>query len=177
MSKDETKTDAAWNALFDKYDIARQVSENGSFLILADQIKEYREPRLMAKFDHRKNLPEVFKSQGFGILPVSRGAYQIGPYGLFANLPDPNSSSPVYRAAMPSEVESIAPGSITSETVALNCAWDAGILQKFLGEESLYPTLSGRMGAAPFQFRISSNDGKQQSVIDVDGAQIEIDAA
>ena len=49
------------------------MAAEGRFLISADQIREYREPRLMAKFDHRVNLPQIFAENGLAILPVSRG--------------------------------------------------------------------------------------------------------
>ena len=178
MGRSESgKTESAWNALFDKYDIADRVGRDGSFSISAEQIKEFREPRLMAKFDHRKNLPSAFRESGLGILPVSRGDYLIGPFDLFAPLPDPNSDVVAERASLPHGVESVTPATITSEPVALNCAWDSGILHRFLGEDRLFPTLSGRMGANPFSFRIGSPGGGGESVVAVDGAQIEVDAA
>lgn len=48
--------DEAWEKLFSKYDILNQIDDAGQFVISATQIKEFREPRLMAKFDpqHRK---------------------------------------------------------------------------------------------------------------------------
>ena len=178
MSKCEVgKTEQAWNALFDKYSIADHVKQSGAFSISAEQIKKFREPRLMAKFDHRKNLPSVFKSHGFGILPISRGDYLIGPFELFAPLPEPGSGGIVQKASLPTEVASISPNAIFSEPVALNCAWNAGILQSFLGEERLFPTLSGRMGAKPFEFSIGSTRNAGTTKVSVDGAQIEVDAA
>lgn len=171
------KTESAWNALFEKYDIASRVVRDGSFSISAEQIKEFREPRLMAKFDHRKNLPGAFRKARLGILPVSRGDYLIGPFDLFAPLPDPKSEAAAEQASLPFGVESVTPTTISSEPVALNCAWDSGILHRFLGEERLFPTLSGRMGANPFSFRIGSPGGGAESVVSVDGAQIEVDAA
>lgn len=171
------KTETAWNALFGKYRIAEQVEKNGAFRISAERIREFREPRLMAKFDHRKNLPSVFKNNGLGILPVSRGDYLIGPFELFAPLPEPGAGGRVEKASLPSAVASISPDSIFSEPVALNCAWNAGILQGFLGEETLFPTLSGRMGARPFNFEIESTNKGRNPKIEVDGAQIEVDAA
>ena len=178
MGKSESgKTEAAWNALFNKYDIANRVERDGSFSISAEQIKEFREPRLMAKFDHRKNLPSAFRKTGLGILPVSRGDYLIGPFDLFAPFPDPDSGIVGEPASLPSGVESVTPATITSEPVALNCAWDSGILHRFLGEDQLFPTLSGRMGANPFSFRIGSPGGGNESVVSVNGAQIEVDAA
>lgn len=165
------KTERAWQTLFEKYDIAAKVRRNGQFRISAEQIKEFREPRLMAKFDHRKNLPTAFKREGLGILPVTRGEYVIGPFELFTKLPDPVLDIPPARASLPGWLQSVAPESIASEPVALNCAWASGVLQRFLGEERLVPTLSGRMGARPFSFKVGGND------VAVDGAQIEIDAA
>lgn len=164
------KTERAWQALFEKFDIAAQVRRDGQFRISAEQIKEFREPRLMAKFDHRKNLPEVFRREGLGILPVTRGEYVIGPFDLFAKLPDPFPEAPLARASLPGWLQSVSPESIASEPVALNCAWASGVLQRFLGEERLIPTLSGRMGACPFSFKVGGGE------VAVDGAQIEIDA-
>ena len=47
----------AWKALFDKYKIAEAVAQEGVFRIRADQIREFREPRLMAKWDSSDSLP------------------------------------------------------------------------------------------------------------------------
>lgn len=46
--------DAAWESLFDKYHILAEIERNGQFVISANQIKEFREPRLMTKFDHKQ---------------------------------------------------------------------------------------------------------------------------
>lgn len=67
--------DRAWEQLFDKYHILDEISNNGSFTISAEQIKEFREPRLMTKFDHKVNLPKVFADNGLAILPITRGDY------------------------------------------------------------------------------------------------------
>ena len=48
MSEAKSLNDVAWEALFDKYDILNRIDMNGSFRISAAQIREYREPRLMA---------------------------------------------------------------------------------------------------------------------------------
>ena len=166
------KTESAWEALFEKHDIAARVRQDGVFKISAEQIKEFREPRLMAKFDHKKNLPAIFRNNKLGILPVNRREYVIGPFDLFAQLPTPDI--PTVQAAFPAWIESISPNTIISETVALNCALASGVLNRFLGEGTLAPTLSGRMGTKPFSFRIGGQGGERQ--IAVDGAQIEMDA-
>ena len=171
------KMETAWNEIFAKYGIAERVAEDGSFAITASQIKEFREPRLMAKFDHRHDLPKVFSANGLGILPVTRGTYSIGPYDLFAKLKPPEEAVPTSLIPFPDAIESISADGITSETVALNCAFDAGVLARFLGEERLLPTVAGRAGARPFDFRIRSCDRKRVSTLSVNGAQIEVDGA
>lgn len=65
--------DTAWEKLFDKYQILDRVDRDGQFQISASQIKEFREPRLMTKFDHRVNLPAIFRKHNLAILPVTRG--------------------------------------------------------------------------------------------------------
>ena len=68
----KSQNDKAWEALFKKYDILQQIESDGKFIISASQIKEYREPRLMAKFDHNINLPQIFAKNNLAILPISR---------------------------------------------------------------------------------------------------------
>ncbi|HHX24783.1 MAG TPA: hypothetical protein GX723_12380 [Thermoanaerobacterales bacterium] len=55
-----TKNDEAWAHLFDKYKILDKISCEECFHITAGQINEFREARLMTKFDHRVNLPKIF---------------------------------------------------------------------------------------------------------------------
>ncbi|WP_287521897.1 type II restriction enzyme [Okeania sp. SIO2C2] len=72
-----TKNDVAWEKLFEKYQILEEVNKNGLFKIEASQINQERESRLMAKFDHVVNLPEIFKENCLSILPISRSQYII----------------------------------------------------------------------------------------------------
>lgn len=67
-----TKDNTAWLKLFDKYNILQSIDKEGVFEISASQIKEFREPRLMTKFDHRSNLPEIFNQYDLSILPITR---------------------------------------------------------------------------------------------------------
>lgn len=59
----ENKPDIAWENILRKYDIPAQVKENGLFEIKASQIKEFREPRLMAKWDSSEVLPAPLKER------------------------------------------------------------------------------------------------------------------
>jgi len=53
--------DDAWECLFAKYNILEKIDSKGQYTISADQIREFREPRLMTKFDHKVNLATVYK--------------------------------------------------------------------------------------------------------------------
>lgn len=75
-----------WEEIFEKYNILDKINENGMFKITADQIREFKEPRLMAKFDYSKQLPSIFKDNGLGILPIKNGEYVIGKFNLFEKL-------------------------------------------------------------------------------------------
>ena len=55
------KNDLAWALIFDKYDVCEKIQHTGEFEISASTINMFREARLMAKFDHYNNLPEIFK--------------------------------------------------------------------------------------------------------------------
>lgn len=72
MSKPETKNELAWQELFEKYDIINEIDKIGFYEISANQIKEFREPRLMTKFDHRESLPNQFKNNKLSVLPLTR---------------------------------------------------------------------------------------------------------
>lgn len=173
--RQKSKNDAAWEVLFERYDILSHIESEGCFFISAPQIREYREPRLMAKFDHRINLPRIFQKHNLAILPVSRNRYVIShfqAYRLFEI-----SSKSVSHACLPSSIQSLDAGSIPSESIAINCALASGILSDFLGEGTLYPTVSGRMGSGSFDFYIQNSSSKNSVPVCVNNAQIEIDAA
>ena len=57
----ESKNDAAWEKLFEKHRILDQLENSDYFLISSNDINEFREARLMTKFDHRSQTPKIFK--------------------------------------------------------------------------------------------------------------------
>ena len=176
MNKEEkTKNDVEWEKIFERYDILSHIYNEGAFLISADQIKEYREPRLMVKFDHKINLPEPFRKNNLAILPVSRKKYIISGFEAYHKFEKVDKT--VVQAKIPAEIQSLNINSISSETIALNCAFDSGILSDFLEEEILYPTVSGRMGTGEFGFTIQDKRISEAVEINVKNSQMEIDAA
>lgn len=165
--------DAAWERLFEKYSILDVIEREGKFIIQAAQIKEFREPRLMTKFDHRVNLPEIFTRNNLSILPVNRSEYMISSFAAYKDLETPAGEPE--RVRVPAHRQTLSPRFLVSETIALNCAHACGILNDFLEDEQLVATVNGRMGSGDFDFCIDTRRGEQ--TVSVRGAQIEIDAA
>ncbi len=165
--------DAAWESLFDKYHILAEIERNGQFVISANQIKEFREPRLMTKFDHKINLPNIFVANNLSILPIARGDYVISSFSAYKEFDEP--SQDVQRISIPAHIQSLMPQFLVSEAIALNCANACGILNDFLEDDELVPTVSGRMSSGSFEFGINTVFGTKN--ITVSNSQIEIDAA
>ena len=165
--------DTAWQILFDKYDILGNIERNGQFIISSNQIKEFREPRLMTKLDHKINLPTIFADNRLAILPISRGDYVISSFSAYKEFEPPVND--VQRVSIPAHIQSLMPQFLVSEAIALNCANACGILSDFLEDEALVPTVSGRMSSGNFGFYIETDSGVKR--IDVANSQIEIDAA
>ncbi len=175
MASGESKNDAAWRQLLAKFDLPARVRDNGYASISAAQMKEFREPRLMAKFDHRLQLPQPLAENRLALLPVSRGEYLLAPFDCF--MPLLPATGGIVRMKLPPGLESIDAGALTSEAVAVNCALAAGIFADFLAEEKLVPTVSGRMGSGSFSFAVRDGASGRDVPVRVDNAQIEIDAA
>jgi hypothetical protein len=160
-----------WKEIFEKHDIVRQVLSKGCISITATEINQFGEARLMTKFDHRSQLPQLFIDNKLSILPSSRGKYIIGSFETFCDF-DTNSVE-VAKIEFPSFLESLDYRNITSEATAINCAFVSKILHDFTKEENIFPTVSGRMSSSSFDFNINSVQGLLK--ISVENSQIEID--
>ena len=86
--KEGLSANEAWKAIIEKYHVLEEVEKNGYFLIKASQIKEFREPRLMAKWDSTDSLPEVLRKNRINILPDSRSSYVLGDFILYQKIPE-----------------------------------------------------------------------------------------
>lgn len=165
--------DTAWENLFSKYDILDTVRNQGEFIISANQIKEFREPRLMTKFDHKINLPSIFADNNLSILPITRGDYIISSFSAYKEFETPNTE--VQRVSIPPYIQSLMPQFLVSEAIALNCANACGILNDFLEDDEIVSTVNGRMSSGSFDFNIDTLAGTKS--VTVNNSQIEIDAA
>jgi len=168
MSKPKTKNDIEWEKIFEDYPIIDTVNKDGTFTITSEKINNYRESRLMTKFDFRKQLPNIFKENGLAILPITRGSYVIGRFNLFEKIVNTKNIQ-ILGAKKPEHIESIDIENISSETTALLCANICGILPNFFEDKEITHVIGGRMGSGDFDFIISDR------AIKVSKTQIEID--
>ena len=166
-----SKNDIAWEKLFEKHCILNRLANNERVSISSAEINAFREARLMTKFDHRSQLPELFAKHKLSILPTSRGTYEIGAFETFCDFNKEDVE--IIPVEFPVFLESIDYKNIASESIAINCAFVSKILDDFTNEENLFPTVSGRMGSSSFNFAIKSNRGAVR--ISVENSQIEID--
>src|SRR5690554_4761470 len=166
-----TKNNKAWITLFEKYQIPEIINSHGFFEINSSDINKFREARLMTKFDFKSQLPKVFSENELSILPISRGSYIISDINTFHNFED--NEIHIEHVNFPNYLESIDINKITSESTALNCAYVSGIIEDFVQDRELKPTVSGRMSSLSFNFNIDSK--KSLLNINVNNSQIEID--
>lgn len=167
----KSKNDIEWEKIFIKYEIINKVLEVGYTEITSKQINEFREARLMTKFDHKSQLPILFADNKLSILPTSRGGYIIGKFETFSDFN--KDEVEITKIDFPTFLESLDYRDITSEATAINCAYVSKILHDFTEEENLLPTVSGRMSSLSFGFDINSVNGRFR--INVGNSQIEID--
>ena len=164
----------AWDKLFEKYDILNKIQNAGAFFITAKQIKEFKEPRLMAKWDSSENLPSIFKKNKINILPVSRSEYVLSHFELYETIPILGEKITEMQKVEIPEYETIDVENISSESNAINVLMLSKILDDFLDEDDNVATFNGRMGTGVFNFRV--NRYRRSSInVDVKNAQCEID--
>ncbi len=164
----------AWKCLIEKYGIIEQIKKNGVFHIKASQIKEFKEPRFMAKWDSSDSLPEVFKTNRINILPDSRSSYVLSDFILYKEISELEEHvTQMDRVEIP-EYESIDINNINSEANAINVLILSGILDDFLQTTPNVSTFNGRMGTGKFDFMVNCFSDTQKH-IEVNNAQCEID--
>ena len=174
QNKENLSANDAWKAIIEKYHILEHIEKDGCFPIKASQIKEFREPRLMTKWDSTDALPEVLRKNKINILPDSRSSYVLGDFLLYQEIPP--LDEPVTRmehVELP-DYESIDINNISSEANAINVLIISGILNDFLGTGENVSTFNGRMGTGCFTFEVDTHRGIKQKIC-VNNAQCEID--
>ncbi|NLJ78717.1 MAG: transcriptional regulator [Tissierellia bacterium] len=168
-----TKLDRNWSKIFHDYDILRKIEKNNFYKITSKEINRYRTARLMTKFDHRSNLPKLFKDNNLSILPTKRGEYILSTFDAYQDLPPVTDTIDYVEPR--ADIYSIDTSDIYSEAISLNYALLSGILMDFFEVEEINHTLSGRMGSSNFKFNIFNTKINSPFEVYVQNSQVEID--
>lgn len=167
-------TNEAWKKIIEKYDVINKIQKEGQFKILSKQIKEFREPRLMSKWDSSESLPSALKDNKINILPDSRSSYVLSDFQLYEKIPNMNEhATKMQKVKIPDYLETIDIDNITTESNAINILVISEILDDFLSVENNVQTFNGRMGTGEFSFYVNTVRGREK--VCVKNAQCEID--
>lgn len=163
-----TKNEVAWQGLIDKYDILSHIASEGEFHITANQVREFREPRLALKFDSTEQLPSQFRDNQINLLPTSNNTYVLSDFLLYEEVPE--VCGEIKQVARPYYETT----NERSESNVINQLILSSILDDFLETSNLKETFNGRQGSGEFDFTCDTVRGIKRNV-HVKGAQIEID--
>ncbi len=156
-----------WEKIFsDKgYDLTKDLH-----FITADEIKKITsaEPRILAKMDNSKELPDVFKRNGYFLLPVKNGEYAIVRGNGFHLLEAKNRDIEKYVSRINFQLTTAGRGS--SEMQYLDYSFNSGALEKILGIEPLYQSIRGREYSKEFSFNVNN------VLLNTVSVQIEVDS-
>ncbi len=163
-----TANDTAW----ERYVTEQNLQLDGTtYRITARELKTIakREPRLMAKFDTPRQLPQILKKNDYAIVAVANGEYLLFQGSIFASL-DRCQQRETFKSQLSFPLATMGRG--TGESEYLDNAFNAGLLAEFTQSEKLYLTIRGRERTRHFDFRIRSSN----LPVSVTGVQIETDA-
>jgi hypothetical protein len=168
-----SKRDTAWEDVFDSLQIRNKLLNRDWITLQASEIKSLGyEPRLLAKIDHSKDLPGVFKELKLGILPLSIDSYAVGFFNTFFPVGglDPQRKKIKVGEAV---FQTLNSRDFSSESSILNMVQAAGVIERISGGPA-HQTISGRRRTPNFDFDIEMKD--EAVTLTVAGAQIEVDA-
>ncbi|UBH22768.1 type II restriction endonuclease [Macrococcus armenti] len=167
-------TQEAWRLLIDELDIKQKVEKKNFVKVSAKKIKEYKEPRVMCKWDSSYQRPKILRDNNISILPISRREYVLGNFDLYCKLPELDKEEAT-KIKVP-HFESINTDTISSEAKAISVMNLSGILEDFLNVEDNFSTFAGKMGVGKFNFDVKIKNSNKKINIQVDKSICEIDA-
>src|SRR5436309_1654114 len=105
---DSSPNSIAWEKLFDKFPIKKEVGVSGIYRLTAKQINKFgnREARLMTKFDSRTRRPKLLLENHITILPVSNGEYLLLKGDGYFDVPTPQKVE-TYSASRLTEMQTL----------------------------------------------------------------------
>ncbi|RAI79794.1 type II restriction endonuclease [Macrococcoides caseolyticum subsp. hominis] len=173
MNKNYT-TQEAWKLIIDELHLKDKIEKNNFVKVSAKKIKEYKEPRVMCKWDSSYQRPKILRENNISILPISRREYVLGNFDLYCKFPELDKEIAT-KIKVP-HFESINTDTISSEAKAISVINLSGILEDFLNVEDNFSTFAGKMGVGKFNFDVKLKNGTKKINIQVDKSICEIDA-
>lgn len=168
----KTKNDLAWEGLFEAHRIQERLDTEAYVTLSANDLRQFREPRLMVKIDQSQNRPEIFRKLGLNVIALSDRTFAIGDFDLFFELPE-LSLKDLQILPPPNRFETLQTRDLKSETAVLHAAYLSGMVSSVFGKEMLQ-TVSGKTSSGTFEFSVGSSSGDSVSLM-VDRARIEVD--
>jgi hypothetical protein len=160
------KTFELWEKIFlaKKFDLTKDLH-----FVSADEIKMITgaEPRIMAKVDASRDLPDVFARNGYFLLPVKNGEYAIVRGNGFHKLEeavDPKNHISRIKFHLTTA------GRSKSEMQYLDYSFNSGALESILGVSPLYQSIRGREYSKQFKFIVNKTS------LDISSVQLEVDS-
>jgi hypothetical protein len=168
-----SKRNQEWETVFESLKIQDQLVNRPWIPVTASDIKSLGyEPRLLAKIDHSKDLPSIFKELNLGILPISIDTYAVGFFNTFFPVGDLQTGRKKLSLGS-SNFQTLDSKDFSSESSMLNMVQAAGIIEK-ISSTPAHQTISGRRRTPNFDFEIEML--QKPVTLSVKGAQIEVDA-
>ncbi|ARN57963.1 type II restriction enzyme [Sedimentisphaera salicampi] len=168
---------AAWNKIFEKYNIFSHDFDKSPFIINATEIKTAcqdftrttdKEVRILCKQDSRELRPQCFKDLGLFLLPIKNGEYAIMKGEGYIDIPEISEEKNEYISKLDFKLESSLIGN--SEMQHLDYAYACSLIRTFAEDDTLVLTIRGRKYTPRFTFRVNNKP------IEVKGVQTEVDA-
>jgi len=160
------KTSELWEKIFAEknFDLSQDLH-----FISADEIKAItnHEPRIMAKVDASVDLPDVFKRNGYFLLPVKNGQYAIVRGNGF-HLLEQKGTQINHVSRIKFNLTTAGRGS--SEMQYLDYSFNSGALENILGISPLYQSIRGREYSKQFKFKVNKTE------LSVGSVQLEVDS-
>ncbi|MFP3727955.1 hypothetical protein U8V72_22450 [Priestia filamentosa] len=170
-------SNAAWTKIMDRFDILKHDFNRGPFYITASDIwkttgefktSTSREPRLLCRHETRDKRPDIFKEHNLFIMPIENGTYAIIKGDGYIDIPSIDTPPIPFKSKLTFTLSSPLYGN--SEMQHLDYAYACGLVQHFVGDNSLMLTIRGRKRTNTFSFFVGNQEIVQK------GVQTEVDA-
>ncbi len=160
------KTSELWERIFSvkAFDLSQDLH-----FIKASEIKKITnaEPRVMAKIDFSSGLPDIFKRNGYFILPIKNKEYAIVRGDGFHRL-EQLKQTKEHVSHIKFHLTTVGRG--LGEMQYLDYGFNSGAIERIFGETPLYQSIRGREYSRQFKFCIN------KITLEASSVQLEVDS-